>query len=162
MDEDELVLRLRKEELFDPHVLLPHAELNEIVYKSVDQFVSKYKGNQMSLSIFSEPINDAVQNTFKEVYRAHYADEYHKITRFLKRRYYRVIALLIVSISAFIIWHYMSGKGFGADILMTLITNVGAFCLWEVGYTQFARKDAIDERKRIERARDAKIEFHKM
>ena len=42
---------------------------------------------------------------------------------------------------------------------MTIITNVGAFCLWEVGYTQFARKDAMDERKRIERARDANIEF---
>ena len=33
------------------------------------------------------------------------------------------------------------------------------FCLWEVGYTQFAIKDAMDERKRIERARDANIEF---
>ena len=159
MQEEELVLRLRKDELFDTHVLLPHAELNEIVYNSVDQFVGKYKGDRLTLSIFSEPVNEAIQNTFREVYRAHYTDEYQKVTRFLKRRYYRVVALLLVSIGSFCLWKFMSGKGLGSDILMTIITNVGAFCLWEVGYTQFARKDAMDERKRIERARDASIEF---
>ncbi len=162
MEEDELVLRLRREELFDPHVLLPHAEMNEVVYRSVDQFVSKYKGKQMTLSIFSDPVNEAVQNTFREVYRAHYADEYQKINRYLKRRYYRVIALLLFSIGAFCLWKYLSVNEIGFDILYSIITNVGAFCLWEVGYTQFARKDAMDERARIERARDAKIEFHKV
>ena len=159
MEEEELVLRLRKDELFDKHVLLPHAELNEIVYRSVDQFVSKYKGKQMKLSIFSEPVNEAIQNTFREVYRAHYMDEYQKITHFLKRRYYRVIVLLFASIGAFCLWKYLAGKGIGSDILLSIITNVGAFCLWEVGYTQFARKDAVDERKRIERAGNAEIEF---
>ena len=161
LEESELVLRLRREELFDPHVLLPHAEMNAVVYASVDQFVNKYKGKDLTLSIFCEPLNEAVQNTFREVYRAHYEDEHQKINRYLKRRYHRVIALLIFSIGAFSLWSFLNGHGAVSDIILNIITNSGAFCLWEVGYTQFSRKDAMDERARIERARDAVIEFHK-
>ena len=42
LTETELVLKIKKDELFDPHVLLPHAELNAVVYNSVNTFVEKY------------------------------------------------------------------------------------------------------------------------
>ena len=41
MNESELVLKLKKDELFDQYVLLPHSELNSIVFDSVDSFVEK-------------------------------------------------------------------------------------------------------------------------
>ncbi len=40
-EETELTLHLSKKELFDRHVLLPHAEVNECVYSAVNQFVER-------------------------------------------------------------------------------------------------------------------------
>ncbi len=160
LEETELVLRLKKEELFDQHVLLPHAELNEIVYSSVNNFVEKYLGTDLTLSIFSEPVNPVVQNTFREAYRAHYEDEDRKVTRYLKRRYLRGLVLLVFSLTAFIVSDRLGRSIPGYNVLLNVIANVGAFCLWEIGYTHFANRDALDEKKRIRRALNAKIEFN--
>ena len=157
--ETELVLKLKKEELFDQHVLLPHAELNKVVYKSVDSFVGKYKGDRLSISICTSPLNPVIQNLFREVYRAHYQDDQQRIARYLKRHYSRAIILLILSISAFILCNYLSRINPGETILSYLIGNVSVFCLWEVGYTQFATRDVVQEKKRIDRAFNATIEF---
>ena len=159
MQEKELVLRLRKNELFDPYVLLPHAELNGNVYNSVDIFVEKYKGDEMTLLILSDPLNDSIQNTFREVYRAHYEDEYKKITRYLNRRISRMVVLLVVSLSAFILADRLNMRTEGYNVFLNVIANIGAFCLWEVGYTHFASRDAVEEKRRIRRARDARIDF---
>ena len=159
MIEEELVLKLKKEELFDSHVLLPHAELNELVYKSVDQFVGKYGGEKLAVSIFTDPISESVQHTFQEAYRAHYSEEYHKISRYLRRRYIRVICLLIVSVAFFFLWDYLLRNTSVTNVFLTIMTNVGAFCLWEVGYTHFARVEASEERRQIARALKAKISF---
>ncbi len=158
--QEELVLRLDSKELFDPHVLLPHAELNEIVYKCVDHFVGRYRGKKMTLSIFTDTGNEAVQNTFREVYRSHYEEEYQRINRHLRRRYIRLFLLIAVSLSAFWIWDLLADKISGHSVILSIITNVGAFCLWESAYTQFARQDALVERQRIIRARNAEIVFH--
>ena len=159
-EQEELVLRLDSKELFDPHVLLPHAELNEVVYKCVNHFVSRYRGDKLTLSIFTDTDNEAVRSTFREVYRAHYEDEYQQINRHLKRRYVRLFILLAVSLTAFWLWDLLAENASGHHILLTIMTNVGAFCLWETAYTQFARQDALAERQRIMRARDAEIVFH--
>lgn len=45
------------------------------------------------------------------------------------------------------------------NFLVDVISNVGVFCLWEIGYTHFDRSDAAAERRRIARARDAVIRF---
>ena len=97
------ILKIKRNELFDPHVLLPHAELNEIVYKSVNTFVEKYRGGDMTLTILTEPVNESVQNTFREVYRAHYRDEYDKVSRYLMRRFSRSLVLVILSLTAFLV-----------------------------------------------------------
>ena len=153
--EQELVLKIKKHELFDPHVLLPHAELNEVVYKSTNMFLEKYKGDKMKLTILTDPVSDATQNTFREAYLAHYRDEYNKVNRFLKRRLVRSIVLMIVSLTAFVIGAHVNGYA----VFLSVIVNMGAFCLWEVGYSQFAARDAIEEKRRIVRAMHAQIEF---
>ena len=156
LQETELVLKLKKEELFDPHVLLPHAELNSIVYRSVDAFTEKYKGTDMTLLIYTEPVNEMIQDSFREVYRSHYREEFLKVQRYLKRYYIRSLALIPVSLIALLL-----GMSLTADtILSYVILNIGAFCLWEIGYTQFTTHDAVDEKKRITRAMNAGIEFH--
>ena len=158
--QEELVLRLDSRELFDPHVLLPHAELSEIVYNSVNHFVGRYLGKKLTVSIFTDTGNEAVQSTFREVYWAHFEDEYQRLTRNLKRRYIRLLLLITVSLGAFWLWDLLAENASGHPIILTIMTNVGAFCLWETGYTQFARQDALAERQRIARARDAEIVFH--
>ena len=141
-------------------MLLPHAELNTEVCNSVNTFVEKYKGGTLSLSIFSDPVNPLIQNTFKEVYRAHYDDEKRKLDRYLKRRLIRLIILLVLSISAFVIADRL-GRGVpGYNVLLNILANAGSFCLWEVGYSDIATFDALDERKRVMRAMNAVIEFH--
>ncbi len=76
--ENELTLHLSKTELFDRVILLPHAELNAAVYHAVNQFTAKYTGSRMKLTIFCDPVCESLQNTFREVYAAHYRDEYRK------------------------------------------------------------------------------------
>ena len=159
LNETELVLKLKKEELFDQHILLPHAELNSIVYNCVDTFVEKYKGEDMTLFIFSNSISPMMQDVFREVYRSHYEDEYKKVNRFLNRYFYKGIALVVIAIMAFLISRYVFRQTGEETIFSYILGNVSCFCIWEVGYTQFTRRDLSDERKRIRRALNAKIDF---
>ena len=158
-EETELVLKLKKDELFDTYVLLPHSELNSIVYHCVDTFVEKYGGTELTLTIYTDPITPMMQDIFREVYREHYLDELRKVNRFLKRHYYRVLVLILVSIVTFIISSQLTKFNPDETIISYVIANVSCFCLWEVGYTQFDTLDEADEKKRITRAMNAKIEF---
>ena len=153
------MLKLKKEELFDPHVLLPHAELNSIVYHSVDGFVEKYKGTKMTLTICTDPVNLQIQNVFREVYRSHYNDELLKINQYLKRYCIRVIVLIVVSIIAILLGRLMSTINPDETILSYIILNISGFCLWEIGYTQFSTRNVVDEKKRVFRALNADIDF---
>ena len=157
--EDELTLHLTKEELFDRHVLLPHAELNASVYKAVDQFTDRYSGDHMTLTIFSDAVSESMQETFREVYLSHYEDEYRKVTLYLYRRYNRVILLLISSLIAYYAVSLLDVQMGHTSYLMNVISNIGVFCIWEIGNTHFTRREATEERKKIIRARDAEIVF---
>ena len=159
MQETELVLKLKIDELFDQHIMLPHAELNSIVYSSVDAFVEKYQGDGMTLSICTNSLNPMIRDVFREVYRSHYEDEYRKVTRSLKRHYIRIAVLLLVSVAAFVISSKVAKLSSVETIVSYLIGNISCFCLWEVGYTQFESLDLADERKRIRRAMNATIDF---
>ena len=64
----------------------------------------------------------------------------------------RMIALLLAAL--------LLGMSLASDtILSYVILNISAFCLWEIGYTQFSTRNVVDEKKRIIRAMNAKIEF---
>ncbi len=159
MQEKELVLKLKKEELFDPHVLLPHAELNSVVYDRVDSFVGKYKGTEMTLSIFTDPVSPQIQNVFREVYISHYTDELQKMNRYLRRFYVRVIVLIIISIIAILVGRALGRMSSEDTVLSYIVLNISGFCLWEIGYTQFSTRNGIEEKKRIIRALNARIDF---
>ena len=157
--ETELVLKLNKEELFNPYIFMPHAELNSIVYNSVDTFVEKYKGDDMKLFIYAKSINPMTQDVFREVYREHYEDEYKKVNRLVNRYRYKAIILVIIAVVAFIISRRIAKMTGGETIFSYILSNVSCFCIWEIGYTQFTTRDLADERKRILRAMNAKIVF---
>ena len=157
--ETELVLKMKKEEMFNPYVFMPHAELNNDVYECVDSFVDKYKGDEMSLLIYTDSVNPMIQDVFREVYREHYEDEYKKVNRQLDRFRLRFIILIIISIAAFIISNHLAVRTDHQSIFSYLIGNVSCFCLWEVGNTHFRASDLFLERKRVKRSMDAKIEF---
>lgn len=153
-----MVLRLDKDELFDCHILLPHAEVSQAVCQAVDQFVEKYSGSRLRLVIFCDPLSESTRNVFREAYAAHYEDEYRKARQYLRRRYWRIVMMLLLSLLAFCLWVTRGGSSTGS-VLWLMVSNVGAFCLWEIGYTHFDRADAFALRRRIERARGAEIEF---
>ncbi len=161
-EELELVLRLDKSELFDSHVLLPHSRVSKTVYETVNQFVERYKGSVMSLVIFSEEIIPEVQNVFCEAYRSHYEAELRKVNRFLHRRYLRVILLLVASAAAYWCSGFLRGRLGSGNFFLDFITNLSVFCMWEIGYTHFARIDAVSEKHRIQRAMNAEISFMKV
>ena len=159
LQETELVLKLKKEELFDQHVMLPHAELNKVVYESVNSFIGKYRGDGLSISIYTDSVSPVIQNLFREVYCAHYNDELQKITRFIRRHTTRGIILVIISILAFLISNQLAKGAPDETVLSYIIGNISVFCLWEVGYTQFATRDVVLEKRRITRALNATISF---
>ena len=158
MEETELVLKLNRDEILSKYVVAPHAEVNQVIYDAVNQFVGKYSGDKLLISIMSDDVPEPVQNIFKEVYYLHYEDEYQKITNYLKKRYLRAAMLLVISIVSF------SLGGITLEVIPSYIISmfgeISIFCLWEVGYTHFDRENSKGERKRIMRARDAEIEFH--
>ena len=159
--ENELTLYVGKHELFDRHVLLPHAELNATVYEAVNQFTERYRGEGMTLNIICDSVSESLQETFREVYLSHYEDEYRNVTMYLYRRYRRVVLLIIISVIAYYVGSFWTSQLEQSNFLLDVITNIGVFCIWEIGYTHFDRVDAAGERKRIIRARDAEIIFHK-
>lgn len=159
MEEEELVLRLTKNELFNTCILLPHAEVSSAVYEAVNQFVTKYSGDKMTLTIMSGPVSEVIQDVFRESYRSHYEDEFLRIAHYLKQRYLRAAVLLLISVAAFwISSRWLSNMG-NSSFLASIIGQISIFCLWEVGYTHFDRANAAKERNRILRAMDAEITF---
>ena len=157
--EEELVLKLDKSEVFDPHTILPHAELNSLVYEAVNRFIERYSGNALKITIVSEPFSGAVQDVIRESYRAHYLDEYEKISRYLNRRYFRVLLLIIISMIAFSCGSYLSSHYQHIEFLTIAATQLSIFCLWEIGYTHFDRSDASVQKRHILRALNADIQF---
>ena len=158
-NDKELVLRLKKDELLDKHILLPHAEVNPIVYDAVNRFVEKSSSPEIALTIMTDDVSQPIQDIFAESYRSHYEDEYQKTVRFLKRRYVRAAFLLLASILAFWLSGLLTNVALAPVYIVTILGQISVFCLWEIGYTHFARSDAAAERDRIIRARDAEIQF---
>lgn len=159
LEETQLTLNLKKEELFDSHIVLPHPEVNQVVYDAVDRFVERYSGESMAITIMSGDVNPSLQGVFREAYYSHYDDEYQKANRYLHRRYVRVVGLLLISAVTFFAGGYISGHLDGWSFIASLASQVSIFCLWEVGYTHFDRSAASEREKLILRARDAEITF---
>ncbi len=157
--EEELVLKMNKSELLDTHTILPHAELNGMLYESVNRFIERYNGSSLNITIVSDRLSPEVQDVIREAYHAHYLDEFVKINRYLNRRYIRVVSLIIISIAAFALGTYLTNHFENIHFLTYAATQLSVFCLWEIGYTHFDRSNASIQKKHIVRALNAKIDF---
>ena len=157
--EEELVLKLSKSELLDTHTLLPHAELNGLIYESVNRFIERYNGSSLNITIVTDSLTPDVHDVVRESYHAHYLDEFVKINRYLIRRYIRVVSLIIISIAAFALGTYLTNHFENIHFLTYAATQLSVFCLWEIGYTHFDRSNASMQKKHIVRALNAKIDF---
>lgn len=159
LEEHQLTLNLRKEELFDPYIVLPHPEINPKVYTAVDQFVQRYGGNSLKITIMCGLLNPSLEEVFRESYLNHYDDEYQKTQQYLNRRYIRVVILLLISIASFFAGSFLSSHLTRLEFVAGIVMEVSIFCLWEIGYTHFDRSDATIRKKMILRAKNAEIEF---
>ena len=157
--EEELVLKLDKSEVLDPHTILPHAELNELVYTAVNRFIERYSGNTLKITIVSGTFSPDMQDVIRESYHAHYLDEYVKINKYLNARYIRVVSLIIISLIAFTCGSYISNHFRNVEFIAGAATQLSIFCLWEIGYTHFDRSNASVQKKHILRALNANIQF---
>ena len=157
--EEELVLKLDKSEVLDPHTILPHAELNELVYTAVNRFIERYNGNTLNITIASGSFSPDLQDVIRESYRAHYQDEFVKINKYLTARYIRVVSLIVISLVAFTCGSYISNHFRNVEFLAGAATQLSVFCLWEIGYTHFDRSNASVQKKHILRALNANIQF---
>lgn len=156
---DELVLSVTKGELFDRHVLLPHAEVSDIVCAAVDRFLSKYSCSRLTLTIHTDSAVESVQDIFREAFRAHYDDECLQLERFLRRRMLRIAVLVLLSVAAYSSYMALRHILHRQPFVLVAISNLSAYCIWEICNTHFARRDAKDRLRRARCARDAAIAF---
>ena len=157
--EEELTLHFAKKELFDRHVILPHAEVNQRVYETVDRFTERYGGDRLTLTIYTDAISEITQKFFREAFVSHYEDEYRHATLYLYRWYSRVILLAVISVTAYYAAGFLSASEGVLNFLPIAVTNIAIYCLWEIFNTDMKRRDTSKHRKRIRRARDADIQF---
>ena len=159
--EEDLTLHFAKDELFDHHVILPHSEVNPIVYETVDRFTDRYGGNRLTLTIYCGSISESSKQFFREAFVSHYEDEYRCLTLYLYHFYIRVVLLALIGVVTYYVGIKLEQTIVNSmPFLITAIANVSLFCIWEICNTDFKRRDTIKERNKIKRARDAEIRFH--
>ena len=157
--ERELVMRIPKSDLFDQHVLMPHAEVSDFVYAAVDRFLEKYPCSSMKLTIHTDSNVESVQAIFREAFIAHYEDESRRLSRYLRLRFFRMILLILVSLGAYTFYVAVRRGLREHPFVLVAISNLSAFCLWQIGNTHFEGSDIQQQRRRARCARDAKITF---
>ena len=154
-----LSLRIDKTELFEPHVLVPHNELNEVVYTQVDRFLRKSVPKQLKLNIYSQPMHEALQERVREVYKEHYIDEKLAMKRKLRYVYIRLGILLIVSLTL-LYYQFALSREYGNNIVLIVMGNFGAYFLWQIGDTVFDWLEKSRTMKQIDTALKAEIVFY--
>ncbi|MCR4950642.1 MAG: hypothetical protein K6A40_04905 [Solobacterium sp.] len=154
----ELNLKYEKNELFDPHVLTPHSELNAGIYQEVDALLGRSDNTVFTLCIYSEPLSDILKEKIREVYREHYSDELKALRRDMIRVYVRAAMLLTLSLTLLFISISLTKQN-DKGIVLLVVTNFGAYFLWEVGNTWFRWVDLQRTRSRLLTAKKATVTF---
>ena len=158
--EEDLTLHFAKDELFDHHVILPHSEVNPLVYETVDRFTSRYGGEHLNLTIYCGSISESSRQFFREAFVSHYEDEYRNATLYLWHWYTRIILLALIGVITYYVGVKLESVINSLPFTITAVANISLFCIWEICNTNFQRIDTVKERKKIKRARDAEIHFH--
>ncbi len=155
----ELNLKIPKEELFDPYVLTPHNELNDVIYREVDRLLDSDMVFKLHLCIFTDVLNDVIKEKVIEIYREHYQDRQKKLKREMWRVYIRAISLIIISLTLLYCSIYFSANDPNRSIIFVVMSNVGAYLLWQVGDTWFDWVSKEKEIARVQAAMKAPLTF---
>ncbi|MBQ9008439.1 MAG: hypothetical protein IJ088_03805 [Clostridia bacterium] len=154
---------LKRSELFDPVVLMPHLEVNQKVTDAIDHLLRTSRTTApLRLNVHcGENVSESLQNTFSECLRMHYRDERDQVLRFLEGRYARMIGLLMVSIVALVIWTTTSpAEDAGEKVLWQILGNFAAFSLWQIGATHFERSEGYARLMQFTTAENLSVSFH--
>ncbi|MBR0368825.1 MAG: hypothetical protein IJH86_10590 [Clostridia bacterium] len=145
---------------FDPLVIGPHLELNTSVSDSVDRFLSTQRKPRPLLIVLHGlgRVSEPMQETMRDIFQEHYDDEMRRVSHYLERRYLRLIILLCVSIVALEVWIKMNGPRH-VNTVETVLSNLAAFSLWQVGSTFIERTEVYEELLRMTIAKIADIRF---
>ena len=145
---------------FDPLVIGPHLELNTNVSDSVDRYLVTQRRPRPLMIVLHGlgEVSEPMQETMRDIFREHYEDETRRVSHYLERRYLRLIILLGVSIVALETWIKMNGPRH-VNTVETVLSNLAAFSLWQVGSTFIERTQAYEEQLRMTIARIAEIRF---
>lgn len=145
---------------FDPLVIGPHLELNTNVSDSVDRYLVTQRRPRPLMIVLHGlgEVSEPMQETMRDIFREHYEDETRRVSHYLERRYLRLIILLGVSIVALETWIKMNGPRH-VNTVETVLSNLAAFSLWQVGSTFIERTEAYEEQLRMTIARIAEIRF---
>lgn len=145
---------------FDPLVIGPHLELSTNVSNSVDRFLANQRKPLPLLIVLHGlgSVSEPMQETMRDIFREHYDDEVRRVSHYLERRYLRLIILLCVSIVALEVWIKMNGPRH-VNTVETVLSNLAAFSLWQVGSTFIERTEAYEELLRMTIAKIADIRF---
>ena len=145
---------------FDPLVIGPHLELNANISASVDRFLANQRRPQPLTIVVHGlgEVSEPMQETMRDIFREHYEDETRHVSHYLERRYLRLIILLCVSIVALETWIKMNGPRH-VNTVETVLSNLAAFSLWQIGSTFIERTAGYEEQLRMTIARIADIRF---
>ena len=83
----------------------------------------------MTLLIYSDPVNNMIQDSFREVYVSHYQEELVKVNRYLKHYFNRSLALIVIGIIALVAGVALTNRYSSETVLSYIILNLSAFCL---------------------------------
>ena len=155
-DNTELVLKVSRDELFDPMILLPHNEINTRISDTVSRFTQNRKMQKpLNLTIITpEPVGEAIQEKFIEAFVEHYEDERIVAIRYVHLQILRLIIWGLISIVGFAVWSKLTG-----ELIQRILSNVWAFTFWQIGYTFIDGIQNVRTYRRMVKIRDAHIEF---
>lgn len=152
---NELTLKVKKEEFFNPLVLAPHSEINKNIYEVVDEYalhLRKYE--DFKIIIFTNSSIKAIHEKFKEVFYEHYTDECYKRKIRFKSLFKKMLILIGVALVILLMWISLK-----ASIFRELLATLWAFNIWEASHTAIEAFDVFRQYERITHIKDAAIEF---
>ena len=152
---NELVLKVKKEEFFNPLVLAPHSEINECIYAAVDNYsVHLKRSEDFNVVIFTSKTPKSIQEKFKELFHEHYVDEcYKKRVRF--RQLCKKTAILVgIALIVLLIW-----VSFKNSVFRELWSTLWAFNVWEASHTAIEAFEVFKQYDKISHIKNANIEF---
>lgn len=154
--ENTLTLKIPSDELFEPMVLAPHAELNPKIHEIVADFARRRRrSGPVSITVFTEKIGPLVQEKFKELFREHCEDMLRSTLMDLNMVYLRLAVFIALTVANVMLWDVISNH-----VWLSVIQNVWAFALWKIGDTFIDSLKLLNYWRHLRLVRDASIHFY--